>query len=257
MNTVERVLKVAWFSKKQQAVELDPNNIPRHVAIIMDGNGRWAQKRGLPRTAGHPAGSEAFRKAADTLARLGVEVLTVYAFSTENWKRPADEVSTIMGLLDKYLHEAIRGMKEKNIRLYFFGDLSPLSAKLRDLIAETEKLSETTSGMRVNVCLNYGGRDELVRACRLLAEECEQGKLRAADISAEMLESRLYSAGVPDPDLLIRPGGEYRFSNFLLWQLAYTEFVFTDVLWPDFDEAVLKAAIAEYQRRKRRYGGIE
>lgn len=248
---------MAWFSKKQRAAEIDPNNIPRHVAIIMDGNGRWAQKRGLPRTAGHSAGSETFRNTADTLARLGVEVLTVYAFSTENWKRPADEVSAIMGLLEKYLHEAIRDMQKKNIRLYFFGDLSPLSAKLRDLIAETEKLSETTSGMRVNVCLNYGGRDELVRACRLLAEECEQGSLRAVDISAEMLESRLYSAGVPDPDLLIRPGGEYRFSNFLLWQLAYTEFVFTDVLWPDFNEAVLKAAIAEYQRRKRRYGGIE
>lgn len=256
MNTVERVLKVAWFSKKKQTAELDLKNIPRHVAIIMDGNGRWAQKRGLPRTAGHSVGSETFRNTADTLARLGVEVLTVYAFSTENWKRPADEVSTIMGLLEKYLYEAIRDMQQKNIRLYFFGDLAPLSAKLRDLIAETEKISETTSGMRVNVCLNYGGRDELVRACRLLAEDCEKGALHAADISGEMLESQLYSAGVPDPDLLIRPGGECRISNFLLWQLAYTEFVFTDVLWPDFDEAVLKAAIAEYQRRKRRYGGI-
>lgn len=247
---------MAWFSKKQQAAELDPTKIPRHVAIIMDGNGRWAQKRGLPRTAGHSAGSEAFRKAADTLEQWGVEVLTVYAFSTENWKRPADEVAAIMRLLEKYLHESIRDMQKKNIRLYFFGDLSPLSAELRSLIAETEKISEKTSGMRVNVCLNYGGRDELTRACRSLAEACEAGSLHAAGISPEMFESRLYSAGLPDPDLLIRPGGERRISNFLLWQLAYTEFVFSDVLWPDFDQAELKSALLEYQRRKRRYGGI-
>lgn len=250
---------MALFGRKRQSTahhDIDMSRIPRHVAIIMDGNGRWAQRRGLPRTAGHSAGSETFRNAADTLARLGVEVLTVYAFSTENWRRPADEVSTLMGLLEKYLHESIRDMQAKNIRLYFFGDLTPLSPKLRELIAEAEKISETTTGMRVNVCLNYGGRDELTHACRSLAEDCEKGKLQAADISPEMVESRLYSAGVPDPDLLIRPGGELRISNFLLWQLAYTEFVFSDVLWPDFDEAEIKAAIAEYQHRKRRYGGV-
>lgn len=249
---------MAWFGKKKQKADsdIDLNNIPRHVAIIMDGNGRWAQKRGLPRKAGHSAGSEAFRNAADTLARLGVEVLTVYAFSTENWKRPADEVSAIMGLLDKYLHESVQEMQEKNIRLYFFGDLTPFSPELRKLIADTEKISETTTGMRVNVCLNYGGRDELTRACRLLAEDCEKGRLHASDITGEMVEGRLYSAGVPDPDLLIRPGGEQRFSNFLLWQLAYTEFVFSDVLWPDFGEKEIRAAIAEYQQRKRRFGGV-
>ncbi len=248
---------MAWLSRKKQAEpEIDPANIPRHVAVIMDGNGRWAQQRGLPRTAGHSAGSETFRKAADTLARLGVEAFTVYAFSTENWKRPPEEVSAIMGLLDKYLHEAVRDMREKNIRLYFWGDTSPLSPSLRTLIEETQKISESTSGMRVNVCLNYGGRDELTRACRALAQQCEDGALKAADITGEMLENRLYSAGVSDPDLLIRPGGERRISNFLLWQLAYTEFVFSDVLWPDFGEKEILSAIAEYQRRKRRYGGI-
>ena len=246
---------MALFARKEQ-VQLDSENIPRHVAIIMDGNGRWAQKRGLPRKAGHSPGSENFRKAADTLARLGVEYLTVYAFSTENWKRPQDEVSALMGLLEKYLHESIRDMQEKNIRLYFYGDLTPFSPQLRQLIAETEHISEKTTGMRVNVCLNYGGRDEIVRACRSLAADCREGRIQLEDITEQMVSSRLYSAGVPDPDLLIRPGGEKRLSNFLLWQLSYTEFVFSDVLWPDFGESEIKAAIAEYQRRKRRYGGI-
>ena len=246
---------MALFARKKE-VQLDNANIPRHVAIIMDGNGRWAQKRGLPRKAGHSPGSENFRRAADTLARLGVEYLTVSAFSTENWKRPEDEVTAIMGLLDKYLHESIRDMQEKNIRLYFYGDLTHFSPELRRLIAETEVISEKTTGMRVNVCLNYGGRDEIIRACRSLASDCQAGAIRPEDINEQTFSERLDSAGVPDPDLLIRPGGEQRLSNFLLWQLSYAEFVFSDVLWPDFGEQEIRAAIAEYQRRKRRYGGL-
>ena len=229
---------------------------PRHIAIIMDGNGRWAKKRGLPRTAGHAAGAEAFRRTANYCRTLGVEYLTVYAFSTENWKRPQEEVQAIMGLLDRYLRKAIREMTEKNIRLHFFGDLTPLSDSLKQLIAETNAISQHTTGMQVNVCLNYGGRAEIVRAAQLLAEDCSSGKLLPEEITEQMLSQKLYSADIPDPDLMIRPGGELRLSNFLLWQNAYTEFYFTDTLWPDMTEAELDKAIAAFQSRKRRYGGI-
>ena len=244
------------FRKKAAAPALDPGNIPRHIAVILDGNGRWAQRRGLPRTAGHSAGSETFQRAAEHLADLGVEYFTVYAFSTENWKRPREEVAEIMTLLEKYLHKAIREMRQRNIRLRFFGDLAPLSPELRGLIAETNDISRTTTGMLVNVCLNYGGRAEITRAARILAQRCKDGELDPGDITEEMLESELYSAGIPDPDLMIRPGGEVRLSNFLLWQNAYTEFYFTDTLWPDMTAERLDAAIAAFQQRNRRYGGI-
>lgn len=244
------------FRKKAAAPALDPGNIPRHIAVILDGNGRWAQKRGLPRTAGHSAGSETFQRAAEHLADLGVEYFTVYAFSTENWKRPREEVAEIMTLLEKYLHKAIREMRQRNIRLRFFGDLAPLSPELRGLIAETNDISRSTTGMLVNVCLNYGGRAEITRAARILAQRCKDGELDPGDITEEMLESELYSAGIPDPDLMIRPGGEVRLSNFLLWQNAYTEFYFTDTLWPDMTAERLDAAIAAFQQRNRRYGGI-
>lgn len=244
------------FGKKEDRPVLDMDNIPVHIAAVMDGNGRWAQKRGLPRTAGHSAGSEAFQNAAEYLQSLGVKYFTVYAFSTENWKRPEEEVQAIMGLLERYLKKAIREMAEKNIRLTFFGDLTPLSDSLKKLIAETREISRGTTGMQVNVCLNYGGRDEIVRAARVLAADCAAGRLEPEDISEEMLGRRLYSGGVPDPDLMIRPGGELRLSNFLLWQNAYTEFYFTDTLWPDMDESELDRAIAAYQGRKRRFGGI-
>lgn len=244
------------FGKKREAVKIDKSHLPQHIAVVMDGNGRWAQKRGLPRTAGHSAGSEAFQKNAEYLSDLGVKYFTVYAFSTENWKRPPEEVGEIMRLLERYLHKAIREMQEKNIRLRFFGDLTPLSDNLKALIKETNAISETTSGMLVNVCLNYGGRAEIVRAARLLAEDCKAGRLSPDEITEQMLSDCLYSTGIPDPDLMIRPGGEQRLSNFLLWQNAYTEFYFTDVLWPDFDERQMDQAIAAFQQRKRRYGGI-
>jgi len=248
-----------WFKKKEKAPApaLDPNNIPAHVAIIMDGNGRWAKKRGLPRTAGHSAGSEAFRRAAYYMQDIGVQYLTVYAFSSENWKRPAEEVNAIMGLLEQYLKESIAEMERKNIRLCFFGDLSPLSPKLRQLISETEAISAHTTGLQVNVCLNYGGRGELTRAAAQLAKDCVEGRLQPEEIDEAAVSGYLYSAGMPDPDLMIRPGGEKRLSNFLLWQNAYSEYYFTDTLWPDMDESELEKAIAEYQRRVRRFGGLK
>lgn len=244
------------FQKKKKLPAPDRAQLPRHIAVVMDGNGRWAQKRGMPRTFGHSAGSETFQKDAEYLSDLGIEYFTVYAFSTENWKRPPEEVQEILRLLEKYLHKAIREMREKNIRLQFFGDLTPFSPELRALIDETNAISRTTTGMLVSVCLNYGGRAELVRAARLLAEQCAAGTLRPEEIDETRFSGCLYSADIPDPDLMIRPGGEMRLSNFLLWQNAYTEFYFSDVLWPDFDQRQMDAAILAYQQRKRRFGGI-
>lgn len=244
------------FQKKKKLPAPDRAQLPRHIAVVMDGNGRWAQKRGMPRTFGHSAGSETFQKDAEYLSDLGIEYFTVYAFSTENWKRPPEEVQEILRLLEKYLHKAIREMREKNIRLQFFGDLTPFSPELRALIDETNAISRTTTGMLVSVCLNYGGRAELVRAARLLAEQCVAGTLRPEEIDEARFSGYLYSADIPDPDLMIRPGGEVRLSNFLLWQNAYTEFYFSDVLWPDFDQRQMDAAILAYQQRKRRFGGI-
>jgi undecaprenyl diphosphate synthase len=225
--------------------------LPRHIAIIMDGNGRWAKKRGLPRSAGHVSGAESFRRAARHCRARGVEYLTVYAFSTENWKRPAEEVSGIMRLLKKYLLEAMMDMEKENTRLCFFGDLSPLSPELQQLCLDCMERSKNYTGGQVNLCLNYGGRDEIIRAARKWAEE------GCPELTEERFGSYLWSAGVPDPDLLIRPGGEMRISNYLLWQLAYTEMYFSDVLWPDFDEAELDKAIAAYQCRNRRFGGVK
>ena len=243
-------------SKKNQQPRVDMTALPRHVAIIMDGNGRWAQKRGLPRKAGHAAGAETFRSIATFAKELGLDYLTVYAFSTENWKRPQDEVDAIMALLEKYLHEAIATMARDRVKMAFFGDLSPLSDHLQALCRETEEISRGYEGCQVNICLNYGGRDEVLRAARAYAEDCVEGRADPNHLTEEAFGSYLFSRGVPDPDLVIRPSGEVRISNFLLWQSAYAEFNFTDVLWPDFSKDDLLAAIADYQRRSRRYGGI-
>ena len=247
---------MALFNRKTPTVQVDMSRLPRHVAIIMDGNGRWAKKRGLPRKAGHAAGAETFRTIATYAKELGLEYLTVYAFSTENWKRPEDEVSSIMGLLERYLHEAIETMAKDKVKMAFFGDLSPLSPKLRDLCRQTEEISKGYDGCQVNICFNYGGRAELIRAAAEFARQCQQGLARPEDLTEEKLGSLLYSAGVPDPDLVIRPSGEVRISNFLLWQSAYSEFYFTDVLWPDFTKEELLRAIADYQNRSRRFGGV-
>ena len=229
--------------------------VPRHIAIIMDGNGRWAKNRGLPRTAGHSAGAEAFRKIANYCRTLGVEYLTVYAFSTENWKRSADEVGGIMRLLGNYLKEALQDMEKNRVRFRFFGDLSRLSSKLQKLCEEAQNRSSDYD-VQVNFCLNYGGRDELVRAARLFAEDVATGKAQPGDLTEEMLSGYLYSKDVPDPELIIRPSGELRTSNFLLWQSAYSEYVFMNVLWPDFGPEDLDEAISQYNRRNRRFGGV-
>ena len=226
---------------------------PVHIAIIMDGNGRWAKKRGLPRSAGHAAGAETFRRIATYCKDIGVEFLTVYAFSTENWSRPADEVQTIMELLEKYLVEAIGKMERDRVKMKFFGDTSVLSDKLRELISRTEEISARFEGVQVNICVNYGARDEIIGA----AQRWHDAAAPDEKLTAEKLESFLYSAGMPDPDLLIRPGGELRLSNFLLWQTAYSELYITDVLWPDFTPRELDMAIEAYNKRERRYGGLK
>ena len=228
---------------------------PRHIAIIMDGNGRWAKKRGLPRTAGHAAGAEAFRRTADYCRTLGVEYLTVYAFSTENWKRSAEEVAGIMKLLGAYLKEALEDMEKNRVRFKFFGDLSRLSPELQKLCLDAESRSADYD-VQVNFCLNYGGRDEIVKATQAFARDVAAGKRQPEELTEEILSDYMYSAGVPDPELIIRPSGELRTSNFLLWQSAYSEYVFMDILWPDFQPQDLDAAIAQFHSRNRRFGGV-
>lgn len=230
--------------------------VPRHIAIILDGNGRWAKKRGLPRTAGHKVGAENFRKIATYCKNIGVEYLTVYAFSTENWSRPEDEVSTLMKLFDRYLKEAIDTMAKDNIRMRVLGDVSALSPELQRQIEETNRISQQYEGFQANICINYGGRAEIMRAARLYLEDVRENGA-PEELDEKRFGSYMYSSGIPDPELLIRPGGEQRISNFLLWQCAYSEFYFTDVLWPDFDADELEKAIAEFNRRDRRFGGVK
>lgn len=241
------------MAQTQQNTVLKP---PRHIAIIMDGNGRWAKQRGLPRTAGHAAGAETFRNIANYCRTLGVEYLTVYAFSTENWKRSEEEVSGIMKLLGNYLQEAIRDMEKNHVRFRFFGDLTRLSPPLQKLCLDAQEKSAVFGDVQVNFCLNYGGRDEIVRAARAFAQDVAEGKRTPAELTEDILSDYLYSAGVPDPELIIRPSGELRTSNFLLWQSAYSEYVFMNVLWPDFGPKDLDQAIEEYHRRNRRFGGV-
>ena len=242
--------------RNQAGAEPSP---PRHIAIIMDGNGRWATRRGLPRTAGHKVGAETFRKIAYYCKDIGVQYLTVYAFSTENWKRSVEEVNFLMLLMDRYIRELMELMERDHFRIHFSGDLTALPPNL-------EKLARKATGMAlelpddyclVNACLNYGGRDEIVRAARRYAADCVQGAQKPEDLNESLFSSYLDSAGIPEPDLLIRPGGEKRLSNFLLWQCAYAEFYFTDTLWPDFSPEEIDKAVAFYARRDRRFGGVK
>ena len=239
--------------------QVEQSRLPRHIAIIMDGNGRWAKQRGLPRTAGHKAGAETFRRIATYCKDLGLDYLTVYAFSTENWKRSTEEVGAIMGLLKRYLLEAIDSMERDNIRLRFFGDMTPIAPELRALAHTTDEITDRLdpADFQANICLNYGGRDEILRAVRRFAAQCAAGERKPEELDESLFASYLDSAGIPDPDLIIRPSGELRLSNFLLWQCAYSEFYYTDTLWPDFDEAELDKAIAAYQHRDRRFGGVK
>lgn len=242
------------FRKKQPVLS---RPVPAHIAIIMDGNGRWAKMRGLPRQAGHKVGAEAFRTIANYAKSIGLKYLTVYAFSTENWKRSPEEVDTIMGLLEQYLRELIRDMDKNQVRFCFFGDMTRLSPELQEEARITAERSQKYEGVQVNFCLNYGGRPEILRAAQNFARACMDGACRPEDLTEETFSDYLYSAGIPDPELIIRPGGELRTSNFLLWQSAYAEYYFTDVLWPDFKPRDLEKAIAAYNGRNRRFGGAK
>lgn len=230
--------------------------VPEHVAIILDGNGRWAKKRFLPRKAGHAAGSRAVEQICEDAWNLGIKYLTVYAFSTENWKRPQDEVDALMKLLRQYLKDCIKRSMKNNMCVKVLGDITPLDEDLKKSIRELEEVSGENTGLHFQVALNYGSRDEMIRAMRNMVSDVVSGSRAVSDISEEMFQGYLDTKGIPDPDLLIRTSGEERLSNFLLWQLAYTEFYFTDVLWPDFNKKELQKAIAYYGGRDRRFGGV-
>ena len=243
------------FIKKQEEGQ-QPLHLPVHIGIIMDGNGRWAKKRFLPRSAGHRAGASNFRTITRYCSKIGVKYLTMYAFSTENWSRPADEVGALMGLFKEYLEEALRDFMDENIRVRFIGDVSAFPEDLRKLIQEVEEASAPKTGMVLNLAMNYGGRAEITRAARAFAQEVAAGRRRPEELTEELFSQYLYTGGQPDPDLIIRPSGEERQSNFLLWQGAYAEFVYFDILWPDCKTSDLDEAIRIYSTRQRRFGGV-
>ncbi len=248
---------MAFFSKKKdEQIEVTDLNLPSHIGIIMDGNGRWAKKRGLPRKAGHRQGAKTFRTITRYCSDIGIKYLTVYAFSTENWKRPQEEVDALMSLFKSYLNEALEDFKDDSIVVKFIGDKSGFNDELRELMIENEESSKDRDGMVLNIAMNYGSRDEIVRAVRNISEDVRNGKISSDDITENLFSNYLYTAGQPDPDLIIRPSGEYRISNFLLWQSAYTEFVIMNKLWPDFQKSDLDEALKIYSSRNRRYGGV-
>ena len=242
--------------KKGSVLENVPKEaLPQHIGIIMDGNGRWAKRQGMPRKMGHRQGAKVFSDIAKYCRDIGIPYLTVYAFSTENWSRPKDEVDAIMNLLSEYLAD-VKKHQEENIRLCFLGERTKLRSDLQEQIADIEERSKNNDGVTVNIALNYGGRDEIIRAVRKLAKQCAAGEIDPDTITESMLSDMLDTSGQPDPDMIIRPSGEKRTSNFLPWQSTYSEFIFMNILWPDFAEADLDAAIAEYHRRNRRFGGV-
>ena len=230
-------------------------NIPEHVAIIMDGNGRWAKKRLMPRTYGHSEGAKAIERTCENADELGIKYLTVYAFSTENWKRPKDEVDAIMDLFEKYLDE-VRDFIEENIRVRFIGDRTRLSENLQRKMASVEEDSKDFDSMTLVLAINYGGRDEICHAAKKLAQQVKEGKLEPEDITMDMIERYLYTEEIPPVDLVIRPSGEQRLSNFMIWQAAYAEFYYTNILWPDFKGSDLDKAVIAYSERNRRFGGV-
>ena len=248
---------MALFKKnKNFEQEVPLSALPVHIGIIMDGNGRWAKKRGLPRKAGHSAGAKVFRKITRYCSDIGIKYLTVYAFSTENWKRPEDEVKALMKLFKSYLEEALADFKDDSIVVRFIGDKSQFDDELRNLMIENEESSKDRDGMVLNIAMNYGSRDEIVRAVKNICADVQNNVISADNIDEQLISDYLYTSGQPDPDLVIRPSGEYRISNFLLWQSAYTEFVIMNKLWPDFEKSDLDEAIKLYSCRNRRYGGV-
>ena len=237
--------------------ELRRERLPRHVAIIMDGNGRWARQRGLPRLAGHRAGVESLREIVRACADWGIGILTVYAFSTENWKRPHEEVEGLMNLLVEYLRRELAELQQEGVQIRAIGRLEELPQRAREELAQAIKKTAGNKRLILNLALNYGGRRELVDACRQIAARVARGELEPEAIDEGVINDALYTAGLPDPDLLIRPSGELRVSNFLLWQLAYTEFWITNTYWPDFRREDLRQALLDYQKRERRFGGLK
>lgn len=239
----------------KEKIELDMNNMPKHIAIIMDGNGRWAKKRSLPKKAGHKAGADTLENILNVAEELGVMHITAYAFSTENWKRSDEEVAGIMDLLRKYLKEHIRSAQKRKVKVDIIGDRTRLDIDIQQQIATLEEITKDKQGLNLHIALNYGGRDELLRAVMKIAEKAKNVEIAPEDITEKFIEQHLDTAGVPDPELVIRTSGEERISNFLLWQIAYSEFSFSDKLWPDYNENDFKQAIWEYQNRDRRFGG--
>ena len=232
-------------------------NVPQHIAIILDGNGRWAKKKGMPRNYGHAQGSKNVERICEDAYRLGVKYLTVYAFSTENWKRPKDEVDALMNLLRNYMKTCLKTAEKNRMRVRVLGDKTALADDIRERIAELEEATKNNDGLNFQIALNYGSRDEMVRAMRKMCKDCKDGVIGLEQIDEALFESYLDTYDIPDPDLMIRTSGEQRLSNYLLWQLAYSEFYFTDVLWPDFSKEELVKAIEYYNGRDRRYGGVK
>lgn len=232
-------------------------NVPQHIAIILDGNGRWAKAKGMPRNYGHAQGSKNVEKICEEAWRMGIKYLTVYAFSTENWNRPKAEVDALMTLLRNYMKTCLKTAAKNDMKIRVIGDKKPLDDDIKKRIEELEESTKNNGGLNFTIALNYGSRDEMIRAARKMGQDCAEGKLNSEEITEEVFSSYLDTAGIPDPDLLIRTSGEQRLSNYLLWQLAYTEFYFTDVPWPDFNKKELEKAIEQFNRRDRRYGGIK
>ena len=244
------------FCKKKTPDQLDLENIPKHIGIIMDGNGRWAKSKGLPRSLGHKQGAKTLEMIADYCGFIGVKVLTAYAFSTENWSRPQEEVDALMDLLYDYLSQAEQRFGEKDCRLVISGDTSKFSDKIKAAMVHAMEATKDGKKITINLALNYGGRDEIVRAARRIGEDIKNGHLNSVDVDEELFGKYLDTANMPEVDLIIRPSGELRLSNFLLWQAAYAEFWFSDICWPDFKTTDMDSAIIDYQKRNRRFGGI-
>ena len=243
-------------SKKEEVIEIDMNNIPKHIAIIMDGNGRWAKARKLPRTMGHRAGMKTIKTIVRECGNLGVKYITLYAFSTENWKRPSEEVGALMDLVVEFVEKELDELHENDIKLNSIGDISKLPEKSRKSIEAAKEKTKNNKSLTLNIALNYGGRDEIVKGVKEIATLVSEGKLKIEDIDEKEISNHLYTKGMPDPDMIIRPSGELRLSNYLLWQSAYSEFWFSNINWPDFTENDLRKAISDYQKRDRRYGGV-
>lgn len=245
---------MSFFKRKKTEVDFD--NLPKHIGIIMDGNGRWAKRRGLPRSAGHAAGAETFKRITTFCGDIGISYLTVYAFSTENWNRPKEEVDALMRLLDDYLERAYDELRGKDVKVRVIGERHMLSDALLQKIEALEKHTAHLNKLTLNLAISYGGRQEIVNAAKRCAEAAVKGEIKPEDITEDMMSSYMYTAGQPDPDLIIRPSGEKRSSNFMVWQSAYAEYWFSNVMWPAFSKNDLLEAIHEYQKRSRRFGAL-